>query len=207
MIEFILIRHGATVWSEERRYQGSSNICLSSKGKKQIQRLSKVILSYSPDVLYSSTLSRAQESAAILFKPLKKKIICDERINELNFGSWEGKTASELIQEKDVKYQKWMQGCFIKPPLGESVLSLKKRVGFFMQDCIKKHDGKTVAVMSHGGVLRCFIVEALGLSRKQLFQFHIDTATITVMTVCSGFGQLVTFNTTSPRLGKKLIGC
>ena len=169
MIEFILIRHGATAWSEEKRYQGSSDICLSSQGKKQIHRLSRVISSYNPDLLYSSTLSRAKESADILFKPLKKRIIRDERINELSFGKWEGKTADELIKEKDISYQKWMQGYLIKPPSGESVVSLKKRVYLFMQDCLKKHEGKTVAIVSHGGVLRSFIVEALNLSRKKLF--------------------------------------
>jgi len=207
MIEFILIRHGETDWSKEKRYQGKTDVPLSTEGKKQVRCLSRVFAQYEPHVVYTSTLSRTRESGTILCKSIAAPLKEDAQLNELNFGEWEGKTADELIKTQDPLYTKWMEGQLIKPPHGETVSSLRKRVKNFLQECIKTHKNKTVAIVSHGGVLRLLIIEILGLPQKNLFTFKVETGTMSVLTLAEGFGQLLLFNAIPSQKGAKAIGC
>ncbi len=207
MISFILIRHGETMWSKEKRYQGNTDVPLSTEGEKEVRRLSRVFGRYEPHVVYTSALSRAKESGDILCKSIAIKPKEDIRLNELGFGEWEGKTAEGLIKAKDPLYAKWMTGQFVRPPQGESVNSLRKRVQSFLKDCVKKNEGKTVAIVSHGGVLRVLITEILGLPRKNLFTFKVETGTMSVLTLAEGFGQLLMFNAIPSQRGKKSVGC
>ncbi len=207
MIHFILIRHGETPWTKERRYQGSADTTLTKEGERQIKRFVTAVRRYDPDLIFSSSLKRAKQSANILAYPLGKRLKIDQRLNELSFGVWEGKTADELVQENDPAFAQWIKGEIFTPEGGESIISFEKRVTSFINDCRKKHDNKKMIIVTHGGVIRMFIKVILDLPVKNLFQFRIDPGTITILGDYQYTKQLIQINSQNPNKGIVPEGC
>lgn len=195
--ELILIRHGETPWTRQRRYQGRSNTSLSPHGLKQARCLGHYLSRYKADLLYVSSLTRALQTAALIQKRIKKKVHTDSRLNELFFGKWEGRSAAELIAAKDPVFRKWCEGRLVTPPGGESLKSLRARTSGFLKDCLRRHCGKTVAVVSHGGPIKTLLFEALKLPARSLWSLRIDPASVTVLNFYPHFTQLVSLNQTS----------
>lgn len=194
MTNLILIRHGETSWTAARRYQGHSDTELTSKGKQQIQLAAKTLKGYAIDVLYASPLKRAKQSAEIISKAVGKKVSHDTRLKELHFGNWEGKTAEELYREKNKSFRHWSRGKLINPEGGESIPAFRKRVRSFLKDCVTRHQGKTVAVVAHGGPIKMMIFEALKLPPQSLWSLRIEPGAISALTFSPHFAQLVCLN-------------
>lgn len=207
MLHFILIRHGETLWTKEKRYQGSSNTSLTAQGRKQMGRFVAEIAKYQPDVIFSSHLRRSLESAHILCKPLRKRPRIDERLAELGFGVWEGKTANELMADKDPAYMQWFKGKIVTPQGGEPLSSFHRRVRSFIRYCEKNFDGKKIIIVTHGGVIRMFLSEFLRLPHDQLFQFRIDPGSMTIIGKYQYSSQLVLLNSPVPMKGIVPRGC
>jgi len=194
MTQFILIRHGETAWTRERRYQGWTDTALTALGKKQVRGAVKMARSWGADVMYTSALQRAVVSGNILAAALKMTPRQDVRLNEISFGEWEGKTGKELLAQKDAAYLKWINGGRINPPGGESIGALKKRIQDFIEDGLRRHKDKKIVVVSHGGAIRMFLMAALNLPQKFLFNFQIDPASMTVLEFHKGHAQVVCLN-------------
>ncbi len=207
MIHFVVIRHGETIWNKERRYQGSLDTSLTAKGKKQIQRFVSEISKFQPDIIFSSHLGRAIESANILCKPLGKKPKIDARLGELGFGAWEGKTAAELMAQKDPAYLQWYKGKVVTPKGGESLRSFQKRINSFIRYCEKNFDNKKIIIVTHGGAIRMFLSEFLDIPHPRLFQFRVDPGSITVIGKYQHSSQLILLNSPTPMKGIVPIGC
>ena len=96
-----LIRHGETVYNAEKRYQGCSDIPLSDEGRGKLKQAA-----ISPKKVFVSPLSRARETAEILF-PQAKLITIDD-LREMNFGDFEGRNYIEMAE--DAAYRAWVAG-------------------------------------------------------------------------------------------------
>ena len=190
MTRLIFIRHGDTQWTAEKRYQGWSDLPLSEKGRKAIRILSQKIRHCAVDKIYASPLRRARDSAQAIAKILKQKVHLDQRLKEMRFGRWEGKTAAELIARQDPAYLAWLKNRARVSPGGESYQALLRRVRAFLRDCLKKHPEDTVAVVCHGGPIRMLLLECLRLTRAHLFSFRIDPASVTIVNVDSKSGAI-----------------
>lgn len=185
MTRFFLIRHGETSWNEQKKYQGQRDLGLSKRGKKKIKQLSRDIHKLGIGALYTSPLKRARQSAAIIAKETGINPVKDSRLKEMSFGRWEGKTSQELMLEKDKNYLRWLKGRWPSPG-GESLLSLRRRIQKFMKDCLKKHQGKNIAIVSHGGPIKMALFKSLKLSGRPLSSFSVEPASFTVLTFHSG---------------------
>ncbi len=201
MKHLILIRHGETLWTEQKRYQGHSDIKLSKEGRKNIRALSLRIKSLGIDCLYTSSLKRAMQSGAIISEAIGVKPRKDPRLNELNFGAWEGKTASQLSAERNKHFLSWSKGKWVTPKGGESLSSLQRRTAKFLGECLKKHANQKVAIVSHGGAIRMLINQALGLPQDFLFSFHMEPSSFSILNF-SDFksAQLIKLNVTPTSL-------
>jgi len=201
MIHYVLIRHGETSWTKQRRYQGTSDTRLNARGKRQIQVFVREVARYKPHVVFSSSLNRCIESAQILCKSLKIKPKIDARLNELDFGEWEGKTAHELVKEKNKRYDQWIKGKPVTPQGGETVVALRKRVRHFINHCNRKYDNKRIIVVTHGGTMRMFFIELLKFSMNTCFTFRIDPGTMSIIAKHDYSTQLVLLNSSLPKKG------
>jgi probable phosphoglycerate mutase len=137
------VRHGETSWNAAHRLQGISDVRLSDRGRAQAERLRLQLSRRSFDTVWSSDLSRARETAEIIWG----EPIVDRRLRELNFGDLDGLTWMDLdtgTREALIEFDSFVA------PKGESVAAMRVRITSFLDDL---PDGDHL-VVTHGGVVR-----------------------------------------------------
>ncbi len=163
-----VMRHSETDWNREGRTQGCSDVHLNANGIR-IAALSGEGMAEIPiDLCYTSPLSRAQETAALVLSRNKHYIECgaitklDDRITEICFGIWEGRisnpNAGEIDREEFKKYFREGEPEFI-PEGAETVDSVIKRTANFLDDLNSREDykDKNILVVTHGCALKCML--------------------------------------------------
>ncbi len=162
-VKIILIRHGITDWNLARRYQGHTDIPLNEKGREQARELASMLAKEPIDVIYSSDLSRAYETAQIIAEGRNIPIQKSKTLRETHFGQWEGLTMDEIYSKcpEDVTRLK-KDPVHGKRPGGESRKMMYERVKTTLEKIIRDHPGKTVAVVSHQGALAAAVCALTG---------------------------------------------
>jgi broad specificity phosphatase PhoE len=189
MTRLLLIAHAATSWNTERRYQGWSDVPLSDVGLDQAGRLANALGDASLDAVFASDLSRAVETAGGIEKSRGLVVRIDRRLREMNFGDWEGKTASEIHDVSDP----WLRGDVdARPPNGESLAEVSERVGAFLAEL----PDAEVAIVGHRGSLRVLLCRLLGLPATSHWSFQLDVASISQVRLDSGRAVLTRLNDT-----------
>lgn len=144
-----LIRHGEIEKRFLKRYIGSSDVGLSEDGRKQAIKLASFFNYILVDAIYVSNLKRAKQTAESIAKKINLKPQVDEKLNEIDFGPWEGKTTEEI--EKLTRNQK---DCSVITSGGETYLDFVKRVKSFFEEILSLYKNETVIIVAHKGVIR-----------------------------------------------------
>ena len=174
-MKLILIRHGQTYWNLTQRFQGQSDTPLNTVGKNQAKALAERLSDLSFDIVYTSDLQRAIETANIIRKPAYP----DPRLREVNFGDWEGLTYDEIKDKHPAALNAWENDIYKNaPPNGETLEQLSARVQSMLDELHTKHSDRTVLIVAHGGVLQTLICLALNLKPTMYWQFHLSTASL-----------------------------
>jgi alpha-ribazole phosphatase len=141
-----LLRHGATAHNAERRYQGSTDAPLSPEGRAALHPAD-----FSPERVYVSPLSRAAETAALLFPGAAQTVV--PALREMDFGAFEGRNYQEMAQDGD--YRAWVEGgCTGRCPGGEDLAEFSARTCAAFEALV---DGALAAgedrlvIVAHGG--------------------------------------------------------
>ena len=160
-----LLRHGATVYNDSRRYQGWGDIPLSARGLEELRRAD-----FDPDVVYVSPLRRAIQTAAVLFPEAEQIEIPDFR--EMDFGAFEGHNYQELADDPD--YRLWVEGgCVAQTPGGESRAAFADRVcGAFapLVEAALDAGNPQLVILAHGGT-QMAVLERYALPRRDYFDW------------------------------------
>ena len=188
-------------WTREKRFQGHSDTALSPAGRRQARALAGIVKKNLPDVIYTSDLKRASQTASIIARGLRMRPFRDKRLREMNFGIWEGKTGRQLAEEGSKAYRDWCRGRRVNPPRGESFKHISARVHTVLNEILKKHAQKTVVIVSHGGAIKMMIARALRLPLRSLWSFRLDPASLSVIHVYPDFMQVVYLNHTPHLIG------
>jgi broad specificity phosphatase PhoE len=170
MQQITLIRHGVTEWNLNGKFQGHTDVPLSEQGRQQALVLAKHLKKAKVDVIYSSPLQRALETAQIVFP--EREIIQDERLKELYFGIFEGFTQAENAQHQD--YNWWMADTFKRPaPQGESYQALRERAVDWMKSLPPE---KHIVAFTHSGTIQMLLSHIMGVEhpmwRKRIYLRH-----------------------------------
>ena len=165
-MQVIMIRHGETIWSSERRYQGISDVPLSEAGRRKLKPAD-----LKPRHVFVTPLVRTRETAEILFPEARQIIVSG--LSEMNFGIFEGKNYREL--NGNPAYQAWVDsGCLAACPGGESKAEFSQRVcGAFEELMAGQTAGEDVVIVAHGGTLMA-VLEAFGRPAREYFDWHAD---------------------------------
>jgi broad specificity phosphatase PhoE len=179
MIELLLIRHGQTDHNTEKRFQGHAPTRLNVAGRRQALRLAERLRRDRIDVVYSSDLARAHETAEILAGKLSIPLQSEPRLREIDVGDAVGLTVAEL-QERypGMSGNDWFQIPF---PRGESYKAMAKRTGLAARSIAAAHLGQSVALVSHGGAIRALIAELTGIHLDHLKGLVVANTSITVL--------------------------
>jgi glucosyl-3-phosphoglycerate phosphatase len=158
----LLVRHGETDWNRDGRWQGGSDTRLNDLGREQARELAEQ-LDGSIDVVYSSDLARARETAEIVAAKLGLEVRVDPRLRERGFGSWEGLTTDEIEEQFADSHKRWIAGEGAGADDAETFEDFSARVNEFLADVLRLHPGEEVLVISHGGSIRVIHALAAGV--------------------------------------------
>ncbi len=150
----IAIRHGETAWNVDTRIQGHLDIPLNDTGRRQAERLSRVLREEPITAVYASDLTRAWETAQLVARPLGLEVQAEQGLRERSFGSFEGKTFAEIEGLLPEQAQRWRtRDPVFSPDGGESLLTLQQRVVATAERLAARHPGELIALVGHGGVM------------------------------------------------------
>ena len=177
-----LLRHGEPVGG--KRYRGQTDDPLSEKGWGQMRAAVKDHDYW--DIIVSSTLHRCSDFAHELAKRHNLPVQLDDRLCEIEFGLWEGRTAEELMQEDPNQLLKfWMDPLNNRPPEAEPLKTFSDRVAGAWEDIIQTHFGKHILIVGHAGVIRMVMSRVLGMPLENLFRIQVPNAGATRIRVDS----------------------
>jgi probable phosphoglycerate mutase len=157
-----LVRHGITDWNIERRAQGHTDIPLNAEGRKQAERLARRLSSENWDIIYSSDLGRARDTAQAIASIKNIPVLTDPLLREINLGQIEGMTEEEIVAKWGPKWRELDLDMESREALGLRGVSALTRIS-------EQHPDLRILIVSHGGfigtTLKCMIphVETLEL--------------------------------------------
>lgn len=183
----LLVRHGETDWNRDGRWQGHSDTHLNDVGREQAAALAAELDGV--DVIYSSDLARARETAEIVAERVDLQVHVDERLRERSFGAWEGKTGPEIESEFAAAHAEWRAG---GPGAddAEPFAAFAERVESFLADVLERHPDETVLVVAHGGTIRVMHASAKGLDYVRDHRLIPGVANCTVARYAARDGKL-----------------
>lgn len=147
----ILLRHGQTDWNSSGRFQGQHDIGLNDLGRTQAREAAPTVASLGIDVIYSSPLSRALDTAREVASLLDLGVWTDERLGEINVGSWVGLTTEQMAEVDPACARALVEGIdFRRSSTGETAAEVGVRMRDCLNDLASRHAGQTVLCASHG---------------------------------------------------------
>jgi probable phosphoglycerate mutase len=191
----ILIRHGETAWNAERRLQGHLDIPLNAEGERQAALLAAALASETIDLVVSSDLSRARQTAQAVADARGMAVQVDPRLRERCYGGFEGLLYSEIEARFPAEFAAW-QARDVDAELppgkhrGETFRAFFARATGAILAWGEAHPGQTLALVAHGGVLECAYRSALGLPLETPRDFKVFNASINRFTCTDGRLQL-----------------
>ena len=187
-MKLYLVRHGETELNVKKVYYGSTDCALTKKGREQAASLKKVFEKMPLDVVLESPLLRAKDTATLLLGENAAPRMTDDRLKELNFGAWEGKSWQEL--QGDETYEKWcVEWQTTCPPDGESFLDLAARVRSFYEELLARKE-ENVLIVAHHAVLQQLMACLLEADPASCWHYAFSQGTYSVFDVNQGFAVL-----------------
>ena len=189
MTSIVLIRHGETAWNAERRLQGHIDIALNAEGERQAQALGDALAGEHFDVIVSSDLQRAHQTAQALARG--RPVAIDPGSRERCFGGFEGLLYAEIEARFPIEFAAWQaRDIDAHMPHGarqaESFREFYDRTTRAILAWAQAHPGQSLALVAHGGVLECAYRAARGLPLDSARDFAVKNASINRFTVAGG---------------------
>lgn len=167
----ILCRHGESEWNVDRRIQGQSLDAggLTPVGQAQARLLGQRLKAMHVEVLISSDLRRAVETAAIVGMDLGLRPDLDARWREADLGTWQGLHRDEARERWPEEWKKARREDLARGG-GETFVEVQARVLAALRDLLAEHAGKTVAVITHGGPIYACLGAVLNYSFPEVYE-------------------------------------
>ena len=154
MTKILLIRHGQSTANEQGIFGGTTDYPLSEKGHTQAKQLAMKLENMNIDVIYSSSLKRAIQTAQPIAEILQKEIKIEDDLREIHVGAWEGTLCEDFYKQHpkidETQYYTGIEG-------QEETEDVAKRMLNIMTKIAKENEGKTVAIASHVQAIRAFL--------------------------------------------------
>jgi len=168
--ELVAIRHGITDWNKEQRVHGEKDVPLDEASLNVIKSTITQLQEEQFDLIITSPLKRAHQTAEIINQALKLPLVIEPQIRERDFGEFEGKTMKEIKRDYP-GYLKDKINYDIPGEAEESYEQLAARVEKFLQQVGKKYPNQKILIVSHTAVIRTFKLVMEGLSHRELTEF------------------------------------
>jgi len=191
----ILMRHGETAWNKQGRVMGRHPIELTDHGRSQVAATAQFASSIKPDLIVTSPLVRARQSAEILAAGLGGgiEILEEADIAEVLYGRWEGMTYYDLID--DPHYITYRKSPIEHPtPGGETIPEVQARGVAAVMRTFEQHPGKRVIFVSHGDIVRTVLCHFLKVELKHFHRIRVDNAALSAIQIAGEFAEVKFLN-------------
>lgn len=182
MTRLYLVRHGETELNKKGCYYGWIDCGLSEHGLEQALLLRHALRRINLDAAITSDMKRAVDTAEILCEGRNIDLLKDERLRELNFGSWEGKHYTEVSEQHQENWHAWMTDWQNTAPAeGESFADMSIRVKACIDEIIQKYHDKDILLVAHQGVLRIITTYLLDIAAEKIWSFAFEQGSYSVL--------------------------
>ncbi len=161
---------------------GWNDVELSALGFEQAEKVAERFSSLQLKGLYSSDLQRAVQTAEAIGKKHGITPIRTPLLREINFGKWEGLTHNEISLFFEEEQRSWIEDPFHQAPIdGETLLEVRQRADHFLKGLSSRENEGVFVVATHGGVIRSILHHYLRLRPQQLWELHVDNASVSLL--------------------------
>ncbi|MFJ8464819.1 bifunctional RNase H/acid phosphatase [Streptomyces swartbergensis] len=182
---FVLLRHGETPLTPQKRFSGSGGTdpSLSDVGREQAERAAALLARRGTiQAIVSSPLTRTRETAGIIAARLGLDVSVDDGLRETDFGAWEGLTFAEVRERHPDDLNAWLASPDAEPTGGgESFAATSTRIAATRDKLIAAYAGRTVLLVTHVTPIKTFVRLALGAPPESLFRMELSAASLSVV--------------------------
>jgi ribonuclease H / adenosylcobalamin/alpha-ribazole phosphatase len=174
----ILLRHGQTPMSVQKRYAGRTDVPLTDVGAQQAAAAAKRLASADLGAIVASPLLRTVQTAQAVAAVTGVPVVTDDGFRETDFGAWEGLTFAEVRERWPAEVTAWLADPEVAPPGGESFTDVSARVTAALDRVLATQAGQTVLIVSHVTPIKMLIAAALLAPASALYRMHLDVAAL-----------------------------
>ncbi len=199
-MRLLLVRHGATTWNVQARYQGHQDVPLSAQGQVESEYLAERLTGEAVAAIYSSDLIRAQETAEIIATRLGKAVNLEPRLREIRMGEWQGLTYEEVRRRHFNISDPLPCYAIDQPPAGgETLRQVQVRVMEAFREITARHSeiDKCVLLVTHGACLRALTCSWLGIELHAYWKLAFASGSVSEVFVSPAGAVLTRLNDTS----------
>ena len=174
----LLLRHGQTPMSVQKRYAGRTDAPLTDTGVRQAVAAAKRLAPAGIAAIVTSPLQRAVRTAEEVAAATGVPVLADDGFRETDFGAWEGLTFAEVRERWPSEVTRWLADPDVAPPGGESFAAVSERVTAALQRVLAGRARQTVLIVSHVTPIKMLVAAALLAPSAALYRMHLDVAAL-----------------------------
>ncbi|HEY3708550.1 MAG TPA: bifunctional RNase H/acid phosphatase [Amycolatopsis sp.] len=187
--KLLVLRHGQTEMSVDRRYSGRGDVPLTEHGRGQAAAAAKRLATMPGLIgedgeaapIVASPLTRTKQTAQAVADALGGRVETHPGLIETDFGEWEGLTFAEAAEHDPELHRCWLSDPSCAPPGGESFDAVHVRVRQALDDLVEQYAGRTVVVVSHVTPIKTLLRLGLDAGPSLLFRLHLDLASLSIV--------------------------
>jgi len=174
----LLLRHGQTPMSVQKRYAGRSDVPLTDAGVAQAAAAAKRLASAGIDAIVASPLKRTVQTAEQVAGVTGLPVVTEDGFRETDFGDWEGLTFAEVRERWPSEMTAWLADPQVAPPGGESFAEVSERVTAALHRVLAGRTGQRILIVSHVTPIKTLVAAALLAPSAALYRMHLDVAAL-----------------------------
>jgi probable phosphoglycerate mutase len=174
----LLLRHGQTPMSVQKRYAGRSDVPLTDAGVAQAAAAAKRLASAGIGAIVASPLRRTVQTAEAVAEVTGLPVATEDGFRETDFGAWEGLTFAEVRERWPSEMKAWLADPAVAPPGGESFAEVSERVSAALHRVLDGRTGQRILIVSHVTPIKTLVAAALLAPPPALFRMHLDVAAL-----------------------------
>ncbi|MFE2702759.1 bifunctional RNase H/acid phosphatase [Streptomyces mirabilis] len=199
---FVLLRHGETPLTPQKRFSGSGGTdpSLSDVGREQAERVAAALAARGTvQAIVASPLTRTRQTAAAVAARLGLDVAIEDGLRETDFGAWEGLTFAEVQERYPEDLKTWLASPKAEPTGGgESFAATARRIATTRDKLIASYAGRTVLLVSHVTPIKSLVRLAIGAPPESLYRMELSAASLSAVAYyADGNASLRLFNDTS----------
>jgi len=179
----VLVRHGSTAHTEERRISGrhGSDPELTEGGLAEAASAAACAEVVGADVVITSSMRRSRQTAEVIASAVGAELLVDPQWDETDFGEWDGSRAVDVVRRWPAEYAAWADSPDVAPPGGESLRTVEQRVQVARERLVARWAGRRVVLVSHGDPVRALLRACLGAPAAVHRAIHVDPGSRTLL--------------------------